>query len=404
MTYNQAIDWLFKVPLSFNRDFHNYKLKLEPVIGFCNHVDNPQSGLKIIHVAGTNGKGSTCHITASIIQEHGKNVGIFSSPHLIDFRERIKINGKYIDKKFVTNFINKHKSYIEENKISFFEISFVMSLCYFRDSNVDYSLIEVGLGGRLDATNICNPIVSCITNIGYDHKNFLGKTLEKIALEKAGIIKSETPIVVGEGRKTLVKVFYQISLKLNSPIIYSNNISLDKEYGLHGDYQLDNIKNSIAIVSLIKELNLDNDKINLGIKKTVVNTSFFGRWQIIKSKPLVIFDVAHNIDAIKKILKQLKEEDKDIRLVFGTLNKPGQIKILDILPTDYFYYFCEPNTPRSMPIEKIKRKAKSNKLKFKSYSLPNEAYQSALNESKKNDVIFVTGSTFVISEILSVIS
>lgn len=404
MTYNQAIDWLFKVPLSFNRDFHNYKLKLEPVIGFCNRVDNPQSGLKIIHVAGTNGKGSTCHITASIIQEHGKNVGIFSSPHLIDFRERIKINGKYIDKRFVTNFINKHKSYIEENKISFFEISFVMSLCYFRDSNVDYSLIEVGLGGRLDATNICNPIVSCITNIGYDHKNFLGKTLEKIALEKAGIIKYETPIVVGEGRKTLVKVFYRISLKLSSPIIYSNNISLDKEYGLHGDYQLDNIKNSIAIVSLIKELNLDNDKINLGIKKTVVNTRFFGRWQIIKSKPLVIFDVAHNIDAIKKILKQLKEEDKDIRFVFGTLNKPGQIKILDILPTDYFYYFCEPNTPRSMPIEKIKRKAKSNKFKFKSYSLPNEAYQSALNESKKNDVIFVTGSTFVISEILSVIS
>ncbi|MEL0186871.1 MAG: Mur ligase family protein, partial [Flavobacteriaceae bacterium] len=343
MTYNQAIDWLFKVPLSFNRDFHNYKLKLEPVIDFCNRVDNPQSGLKIIHVAGTNGKGSTCHITASIIQEHGKNVGIFSSPHLIDFRERIKINGKYIDKRFVTNFINKHKSYIEENKISFFEISFVMSLCYFRDSNVDYSLIEVGLGGRLDATNICNPIVSCITNIGYDHKNFLGKTLEKIALEKAGIIKSETPIVVGEGRKTLVKVFYQISLKLNSPIIYSNNISLDKEYGLHGDYQLDNIKNSIAIVSLIKELNLDNDKINLGITKTVVNTRFFGRWQIIKSKPLVIFDVAHNIDAIKKILKQLKEEDKDIRFVFGTLNKPGQIKILDILQTDYFYYFCETN-------------------------------------------------------------
>ena len=215
MTYNQAIDWLFKVPLSFNRDSHNYKLKLEPVIGFCNRVDNPQSSLKIIHVAGTNGKGSTCHITASIIQEHGKNVGIFSSPHLIDFRERIKINGKYIDKRFVTNFINKHKSYIEENKISFFEISFVMSLCYFRDSNVDYSLIEVGLGGRLDATNICNPIVSCITNIGYDHKNFLGKTLEKIALEKAGIIKYEIPTVVGEGRKTLVKVFYQISLKLN---------------------------------------------------------------------------------------------------------------------------------------------------------------------------------------------
>ena len=262
MTYNQAIDWLFKVPLSFNRDFHNYKLKLEPVIDFCNRVDNPQSGLKIIHVAGTNGKGSTCHITASIIQEHGKNVGIFSSPHLIDFRERIKINGKYIDKRFVTNFINKHKSYIEENKISFFEISFVMSLCYFRDSNVDYSLIEVGLGGRLDATNICNPIVSCVTNIGYDHKNFLGKTLEKIALEKAGIIKSETPIVVGEGRKTLVKVFYQISLKLNSPIIYSNDISLDKKYGLHGDYQLDNIKNSIAIISLIKELNLDTTKLN----------------------------------------------------------------------------------------------------------------------------------------------
>ena len=157
MTYNQAIDWLFKVPLSFNRDFHNYKLKLEPVIDFCNRVDNPQSGLKIIHVAGTNGKGSTCHITASIIQEHGKNVGIFSSPHLIDFRERIKINGKYIDKRFVTNFINKHKSYIEENKISFFEISFVMSLCYFRDSNVDYSLIEAHSSLLIDSRGRYSP-------------------------------------------------------------------------------------------------------------------------------------------------------------------------------------------------------------------------------------------------------
>ena len=401
MNYNQAIKWLFKIPLSFNRDYDNYNLKLEPVYKFCNYLGNPQNDLKIIHIGGTNGKGSTCHITSSILQEHGKKIGIFSSPHLIDFRERIKINSDYIDKKFIRTFISTYKSFIMKNKISFFEISFVMSLCYFKKKKVDYALIEVGLGGRLDATNICNPILSCITNIGFDHKKFLGNTLSKIAIEKAGIIKPKITVVVGEKRKRLIKLFTNISLKLNSPIFFTNEKTVNNNKKLkQADYQLNNIDLARKIVELVNDIKIDQNKILDGISNFKYNTNFKGRWQIVKKKPLVIVDCAHNFDAFNKIISQLESLGKKIKMIFGTLNKIDQIKIIDILPKHFFYYFCEPKIDRFMPIEKIKNRANKNKLQFKAYQSSLNAYNDALSESDLNDLIFVTGSNFVVSEIL----
>ena len=401
MNYNQAIKWLFKIPLSFNRDYDNYNLKLEPVYKFCNYLGNPQNDLKIIHIGGTNGKGSTCHITSSILQEHGKKIGIFSSPHLIDFRERIKINSDYIDKKFIRTFISTYKSFITKNKISFFEISFVMSLCYFKKKKVDYALIEVGLGGRLDATNICNPILSCITNIGFDHKKFLGNTLSKIAIEKAGIIKPKITVVVGEKRKRLIKLFTNISLKLNSPIFFTNEKTVNNNKKLkQADYQLNNIDLARKIVELVNDIKIDQNKILDGISNFKYNTNFKGRWQIVKKKPLVIVDCAHNFDAFNKIISQLESLGKKIKMIFGTLNKIDQIKIIDILPKHFFYYFCEPKIDRFMPIEKIKNRANKNKLQFKAYQSSLNAYNDALSESDLNDLIFVTGSSFVVSEIL----
>ncbi len=401
MNYNQAIKWLFKIPLSFNRDYDNYNLKLEPVYKFCNCLGNPQNDLKIIHIGGTNGKGSTCHITSSILQEHGKKIGIFSSPHLIDFRERIKINSDYIDKKFIRTFISTYKSFITKNKISFFEISFVMSLCYFKKKKVDYALIEVGLGGRLDATNICNPVLSCITNIAFDHKKFLGNTLSKIAIEKAGIIKPKIPVVVGEKRKRLIKLFTNISLKLNSPIFFTNEKTVNNNKKLkQADYQLNNIDLARKIVELVNDIKIDQNKILDGISNFKYNTNFKGRWQIVKKKPLVIVDCAHNVDAFNKIISQLESLGKKIKMIFGTLNKIDQIKIIDILPKHFFYYFCEPKIDRFMPIEKIKNRANKNKLQFKAYQSSLNAYNDALTESDLNDLIFVTGSSFVVSEIL----
>ena len=401
MTYNQVIDWLFKRPLSFNRDYDNYDLKLEPVYKFCSHVGNPQNDLKIIHIGGTNGKGSTSHITSAILQKHGKRIGIFSSPHLIDFRERIKINGEYIEKKFIKKFISKYRSFVIKNKISFFEISFIMSLCYFKKKKVDYAIIEVGLGGRLDATNICNPILSCITNIGFDHKKFLGNTLKKIALEKAGIIKYKTPVVVGEKRKDLKKLFKDISTKFSSQIIFTDSIRSNiKNQFNQANYQLYNIEAAKKIVERIDKIKIDNDKILSAVDNFESITNFIGRWQIIKEKPLVIVDSAHNYDAFKEVVSQLENTRKKIKMIFGTLNKIDQLKIIDLLPKNFFYYFCEPNTDRFMPVEKIKLKANKNNIKFKIFKSSLSAYKEALNDCDLDDIIFISGSSFVVSEIL----
>ena len=232
MNYTDAIDWLEKIPISFNSHYNYYEFKLNSINNFLKHLGNPQNSLKFIHVGGTNGKGTTCHLLSSVLQEHKYNVGLFTSPHILDFRERIKINSVKIDKKFLIDFIIQNKDYIIENKLSFFEISFALSLNFFQFKKVDFAIIEVGLGGRLDSTNIIKPIVSIITNIGYDHKKFLGDTLEKIAKEKAGIIKYKTPIVVGEDKLEIQNIFKEIAIKNFSPIYFCDSVSNFKSLSL----------------------------------------------------------------------------------------------------------------------------------------------------------------------------
>ena len=271
MNYSDAIDWLEKIPISFNSNYNQYEFKLNSINNFLKHLGNPQNSLKFIHVGGTNGKGTTCHLLSSVLQEHKYNVGLFTSPHILDFRERIKINSVKIDKKFLIDFIIQNKDYIIDNKLSFFEISFALSLKFFQFKKVDFAVIEVGLGGRLDSTNIITPIVSIITNIGYDHKKFLGDTLEKIAKEKAGIIKYKIPIVVGEDKLEIQNIFKEIAIKNFSPIYFCDSVSNFKS-DLKGPFIKKNISLVIKVLDLI-ETNLNHKKTVKGFLNVKKNTN-----------------------------------------------------------------------------------------------------------------------------------
>ena len=399
MNYTEAIDWLENIPISFDSNYDGYELKLVNIAKFLEQLGNPQNDLSLIHVGGTNGKGSTCHIISSILQEHGFNVGLFSSPHMYDFRERIKINSNYIDKDFILEFIKHNKNYITKNNLSFFETSFAMSLCYFRLVKPDYTIVEVGLGGRLDATNLINPIISIITNIGYDHKKFLGNNLLEIAKEKAGIIKSGVDILIGESSIELNQVFETKAKELNSNIYYADQ-KIDKyKTDLNGYYQYKNTNTALSALKKIKSIKLNKRNVLNGIKNVIKNTNLIGRWQIAKTQPKVIYDVAHNIDSLELVFNQIKNTKGKIRIVFGTLDKTDQLDCLKIFPKKYEYYFCEPKTKRAMSLNKLCKKAKELKINFSSHSSVKNAYHTAFMNSKNDDTVLVTGSTYLFSEI-----
>ncbi len=399
MNYIEAIDWLENIPISFDIDYNNYEFKLDNIIKFLNHLGSPQNNQKFIHVAGTNGKGSTCHIISSILQEHGHNVGLFSSPHLYDYRERIKINSNPIEKKFVLEFIINNRMYIKKNKISFFETSFAMSLCYFRLMKPDFIIVEVGLGGKLDATNVINPILSIITNIGFDHKKFLGNSLSQIAKEKAGIIKNGIDVIIGESNKKINKVFEREAAKCNSIVHYADQSKSSFMTDLNGDYQNKNINTAIAALNKINDLSLDESIILKGIANINKNTNLIGRWQIIGDKPKVIFDVAHNLNSLELVFRQLNSIRGKIRIVFGTLDKIDQLECIKIFPKNYKYYLCTPSNKRAMSLEKLCAKAKKLNINFSTYNSVKAAYECAILDSDENDVILVTGSTYLFSEI-----
>ena len=394
MNYEESIEWLNTIPLSFDRNNKNYEFKLDGIKAFLSHLDNPHSKLKIIHVGGTNGKGSTCCIISSILQESGYKIGAFTSPHIKDYRERIRIGKNFIEKDFMLEFIRNNSLKIEELDLTYFEISFAMAVDYFATNKVDYAILEVGLGGRLDATNVVEPVISVITNIGYDHKEFLGNSLEEIALEKAGIIKYNVPVVVGEEKEKLQHLIKVEANKKSASIYFSR---LNKEYksDMSGPFIQKNISLALKAINILK-LGIAKKDIQKGILNIKENTKIYGRWDLVRKKPKIVFDAGHNISALKISLSELKNYSK---VVFGTLEKKDQIDIIKILPTNFRYYFCPVKSDRSMSIYKIDNEAMKMGLKYSLFENIDDALNAAIEDSDENDSILVTGSTFLFSDL-----
>lgn len=406
MNYQETVNWMFKqLPMYQHQGKSAYKVDLSNTLLLAKQLNHPEHHFKSIHVAGTNGKGSTSHMLASVLQEAGYKVGLYTSPHLKDFRERIKINGKEISKQFVIGFIKRNLSFFQENQLSFFEMTVGMAFDYFKNKDVDIAIVEVGLGGRLDSTNIITPEISVITNIGFDHTQFLGNTYEKIAKEKAGIIKPKVPVVIGETQKETKEVFVNIANENKSDIYFADNlISKNFECDLKGSYQKHNIK---SVVQTIKILNsqkvfvVSDDQLHNGLKNVVTNTGLKGRWQLLQEQPKVICDTAHNKEGLSYVMNQLEDEQFDtLHMVFGVVNDKDLDSIIPLLPKDAAYYFCKPNIPRGMDVNQLKDKFLENGCIGESYNTVYEAFNSALQNANSEDLIYVGGSTFVVAEII----
>ncbi|MBP8157746.1 MAG: bifunctional folylpolyglutamate synthase/dihydrofolate synthase [Flavobacterium sp.] len=405
MNYQETINWMFnQLPMYQLQGASAYKKDLTNAYLLANHLGNPEKNLKCIHVAGTNGKGSTSHMLASIFQEAGYTVGLYTSPHLKDYRERIKINGDKISEEFVCEFINKNKLFFEANDMSFFEMTVGLAFDYFAKEKVDIAIIEVGMGGRLDATNIITPLVSVITNIALDHTQFLGNTLEAIAYEKAGIIKPKIPVVVGEYTKETKPVFLAKAKETNSEIYFASDL-IHQSYSsdLIGDYQVHNKKTvlqTIAIINTQKEFKIYETDSKAGLLNVVKNTGLEGRWQKLGESPKIICDTAHNKNGLEMVMKQIQKEKFDtLHIVLGVVNDKDLDEVLPLFPTNAIYYFCKPNIPRGLDAKILQDKALKFHLVGKTYSSVTDAYNESKNIATKNDFIFVGGSTFVVAEL-----
>lgn len=393
-----------KLPMYQRQGKTAFKKDLTNTLALSHYLHNPHQRFKSIHVAGTNGKGSTSHMIASILQEAGYKVGLYTSPHLKDFRERIKVNGKPISKKSVINFINGNQVFLENQKLSFFEMTVGMAFNHFATVNVDIAVVEVGLGGRLDSTNIITPEVSVITNIGYDHTQFLGETLPEIAFEKAGVIKYNIPVVIGEKQEEVFDVFKKQADIMNS-ILTIAEVEIKKDYktDLLGNYQQHNIKTAVQTISLIntKGFSISESNIEDGLLNVVKNTSLLGRWQLLMKKPRVICDSAHNKEGLTFVLKQLFEEKYEkLHIVLGVVDDKKLETILNLFPEKAQYYFCKPDIPRGLDAQILEEKAANFNLNGDNYTSVNEALNTAKIKANSNDLIFVGGSTFVVAEVV----
>ncbi len=378
-----------------------FKKDLTNILALSKHLNYPENKFLSIHVAGTNGKGSTSHMIASVLQEAGYKVGLYTSPHLKDFRERIKVNGSSISEHYVLNFIELNKDFLEQQKLSFFEMTVGMAFDFFANKKVDIAIVEVGLGGRLDSTNIITPLVSVITNIGYDHTQFLGETLSEIAFEKAGIIKDNIPVIIGERQKEVEETFIQIAKNKNTNITFAEEI-ITKNYqtDLLGNYQIKNVKTAVATIKKINTFPVKEETIIKGLQNIVKNTGLLGRWQILNKQPKVICDTAHNKEGLTYVLEQLLEEEyNNLHIVLGVVNDKNLDTILPLFPKNAIYYFCKPNIPRGLEAELLQQKAKEFQLLGNVYNSVNQAYKVALKNSMKSDLIFIGGSTFVVAEL-----
>ncbi len=405
MTYTATLDWMFsKLPMYQRQGKTAFKKDLTNTLALAKHLNNPHKQFKSIHVAGTNGKGSTSHMLASILQEAGYKVGLYTSPHLKDFRERIKINGKPIRKNCVINFIKRNQVFLEHQKLSFFEMTVGLAFEHFAKQEVDIAIIEVGLGGRLDSTNIITPEVSVITNIGFDHVQMLGDTLPKIAFEKAGIIKTGIPVVISEKQDEVNAVFLKKAKELNSPIFFAED-EVKKEYktDLLGHYQQKNVRAAVQTISILKDkgFKITDQQLKKGLLSVVPNTELLGRWQILSKQPKVICDTAHNKEGLTFVLKQLLEEEyKQLHIILGVVNDKNLETILPMFPRDAQYYFCKPNIPRGLDATILQKEAIKYNLNGKPFSTVKKAVKKAKNKAQNNDLIFIGGSTFVVAEVV----
>ena len=354
MNYQQTLEWLFsQLPIYQRSGAAAYKADIGNIQEACKRLNNPHQQFKSIHIAGTNGKGSTSHMLASILQEAGYKTGLYTSPHLKDFRERIRINGNKIPEAKIVQFVSNNLYWFKEIDMSFFEMTVAMAFNYFAEEKIDVAVVETGLGGRLDSTNILSPELCVITNIGFDHTDFLGETIEKIAVEKAGIIKRDTEVIIGRKQTETKTVFQEKAKSENAPLSYASSFNYVSD--LKGNYQEENINTCVSSIIKLKEKgwSISEEHIENGLKKVVANTGILGRWQTIHQKPLTICDTGHNEDGIQNILTQIRQTpNEQLHIVLGTVNDKKIEKLLAILPKNAIYYFCEADIPRAMPKER----------------------------------------------------
>jgi len=404
MNYEASIDYLFsQLPMYQQVGPKAIKKGLTNITTLCEKIGNPQNNFGSVHIAGTNGKGSTCSGIASILQEAGYKTGLYTSPHYKDFRERIKLNGQFIPKDAVASFVTKYKPFFDEIKPSYFEITVAMAFWYFAEQEVDIAVIETGMGGRLDSTNILDPQLSIITNIGKDHTNVLGNKLSLIANEKAGIIKEITPVIIGEYNSDTAAIFLKIANEKNAELSFANQTeACPYESDLTGPFQEQNIQTIYASIKKMIEMGcvVSEDNIKTGLKSVVDNTQMMGRWQTIDTDPLTIVDSAHNVDSMKIIVKKLKEIDKKIHFVLGMVKDKDIDGVLKLLPKDATYYFCKADIPRGLDANKLYEKARQFGLQGDVYPTVDFAFEAAQDEAEEDDLVFVSGSIFVVAEVL----
>lgn len=401
--YQELLEWLFIQMPNYQIDGKKaYKPGLENIRKLCSFFGNPQEKIKTIHIGGTNGKGSTSNMLASILQEQGYKVGLYNSPHLIDFTERIKVNGKNCDKEFIFNFIKKLKILPQEIQPSFFEFTTIMAFEYFYQKKVDFAIIEVGLGGRLDSTNIITPLISAITNVDLDHQNILGETLEEIATEKAGIIKPNIPIISGDEREKVKDIIKTKASESKSPFIDASLIVTNLETDLKGNYQHKNIRVVLGLVEELRNQNIEISKNSLenGLKNVHKNTGFIGRWFQFSKNPLVICDTAHNQAGLEMVFSQLNEIPRFKHIVLGFVNDKKIDEVLKILPVNAKYYFVKPAISRGRSPKEYEDLLISAKISYQIFDKVNTGYQVAKEACLPDEMIFVGGSNFVVGEFL----
>ncbi|MEO7120514.1 MAG: folylpolyglutamate synthase/dihydrofolate synthase family protein [Ginsengibacter sp.] len=425
MNYEQTLHHLYNtLPLYSNIGTKAYKADLNNTFALCKYLGDPQNEITTIHVAGTNGKGSTSHMLTSVFQQNGFRTGLYTSPHLKDFRERIKINGEMIQQDFVIHFVERMQAFSEQVQPSFFELTFVMALEYFKQEKVDIAIIETGLGGRLDSTNVITPEISVITNIGFDHMDILGDTLDKIAFEKAGIIKDGIPVVIGETIPETKQVFIEKANEKNAPIYFAqekyklisvkpidgqlqievkNSFNKSKQYNLDltGLYQAKNLLTVLTVIDILKKkILLKEENIAAGLANVKLLSGLHGRWEIIHREPMVVLDVAHNVDGIRQIIYQIKNSIYEkLHIVFGMVKDKEIDKVLEILPKDATYYFTKAQIPRALHEAELSERASKYDLKGSAFNNVNKALKAAMAKASQKDMIIVCGSVFVVGEV-----